>query len=812
MNRPAPHRPVPPPNPFCDAKRTPERSNRIAEPELPTMGMSQAINTALADAMADDDRVLVFGEDVAREGGVFRVTAGSRNVSAPQRCFDTPLAESAIVGVSIGLAIRGYRPVPEIQFDGFVYPALDQIISHLAKYRSRTEGAITLPVTFRVPSFGGIGAADRHSDSIETYLVHTAGIQVVSPSTPDDAYWLLRHSIDADDPVVFLEPKRRYWNKGVVDRDTAGTRHRPGGRSPPGRRRHRGDLRRPGRRGAARPRRWPRRTTTSRWRSSTCDRSHRSTSRRSQRRCGGPSGVSSCTRPPAPSASAPRSPPGCRRSSSGTSSHRCCGSRVSTRRTPRPDLKAAGSPTPIDCSTPSTRRSPSTGSRPSMSPACDIGPRLRRPRPRRGARGRHARRLARRVGDEVALNQPLCMLETAKAEVEIPSPFAGRVVECNGEPGDTLDVGTVLARIEVAGASPIAPVTTDVANEARRTTPAERTSSGTERRPGRRVAGGRQGSGGGRPSVDPLPIDARHVDALPVDAAPVDPCPSSNEMPANRTHDPSARTPGRSPRRASWRATSRSTSRRCHPGSGTDGRSRGPTSSPQQTLLLWCRTALQPAFCIAEQGYGRGRRGCGRTGSRSAGPDRRPPHGSAPDDPGRIGHGRGRLCPPPVVADDVERRRRGWRSAGDYPLLPAAAPAGRRGPPSRRSTRPTTTRSDRHSAPRDVHLGVATATDRGLVVPVVRAAQQRSVLDLSTEVRRLASAARTARWRRPTWSVRRSPSRTSARSASMTASRSSMRPRPPSSASARFASGLWWSTVRSFPGRRPRSRARSTTG
>ena len=209
------------PNPFCDAKRSPEHSIRIAEPELPTMGMSQAINTALADAMNDDERVLVFGEDVAREGGVFRVTAGLHERFGPTRCFDTPLAESAIVGVSIGLAIRGYRPVPEIQFDGFVYPALDQIISHLAKYRSRTQGAITLPVTLRVPSFGGIGAADRHSDSIETYLVHTAGIQVVSPSTPDDAYWLLRHSIDAEDPVIFLEPKRRYWNKGVVDQDTA---------------------------------------------------------------------------------------------------------------------------------------------------------------------------------------------------------------------------------------------------------------------------------------------------------------------------------------------------------------------------------------------------------------------------------------------------------------------------------------------------------------------------------------------------------------------------------------------------------------
>ena len=181
------------------------------------------------------------------EGGVFRVTAGLQQRFGSTRCFDTPLAESAIVGVSIGLAIRGYRPVPEIQFDGFVYPALDQIISHLAKYRSRTHGEITLPVTLRVPSFGGIGAADRHSDSIETYLVHTAGIQVVSPATPNDAYWLLRHSIDTDDPVIFLEPKRRYWNKGVVDPGHGRSTHRPGDCAPSGRRRDRGDLRGPGR-------------------------------------------------------------------------------------------------------------------------------------------------------------------------------------------------------------------------------------------------------------------------------------------------------------------------------------------------------------------------------------------------------------------------------------------------------------------------------------------------------------------------------------------------------------------------------------
>jgi 2-oxoisovalerate dehydrogenase E1 component beta subunit len=173
--------------------------------------MVEAINTALADAAEDDERVLVFGEDVGRLGGVFRVTDGLQRRFGGRRVFDTPLAESAIVGIAVGLAIEGWRPVPEIQFDGFVYPALDQIICHLARYRSRTSGAARVPVTIRVAAFGGIGAADLHSESIETYLVHTPGLKVVVPSTPADAYSLLREAIASDDPVVFLEPKNRYW-------------------------------------------------------------------------------------------------------------------------------------------------------------------------------------------------------------------------------------------------------------------------------------------------------------------------------------------------------------------------------------------------------------------------------------------------------------------------------------------------------------------------------------------------------------------------------------------------------------------------
>ncbi|AQA04385.1 alpha-ketoacid dehydrogenase subunit beta [Mycobacterium sp. MS1601] len=189
-------------------------------PGIPDLSMGKAINAALHDAMAANDRVLVFGEDVANLGGVFRVTEGLAETFGEQRCFDTPLAESAIIGIAIGMAIRGFVPVPEIQFDGFSYPAFDQIVSHLAKYRMRTHGDVDMPVTVRIPSFGGIGAVEHHSESTESYWLHTAGLKVVVPSTPTDAYWLLRYSIDARDPVIFLEPKRRYWGREPVDTST----------------------------------------------------------------------------------------------------------------------------------------------------------------------------------------------------------------------------------------------------------------------------------------------------------------------------------------------------------------------------------------------------------------------------------------------------------------------------------------------------------------------------------------------------------------------------------------------------------------
>jgi 2-oxoisovalerate dehydrogenase E1 component beta subunit len=212
-------------------ERPPMHGDDTPEPRLPmltavptvaTLTMVQAINRALHDAMAADDRVLVFGEDVATLGGVFRVTDGLADTFGAQRCFDTPLAESAIIGIAIGMAIRGFVPVPEIQFDGFAAPAFDQMVSHLAKYRMRTRGDLDMPVTVRIPSFGGIGAVEHHSESTETYWLHTAGLKVVVPSTPSDAYWLLRHAIACPDPVIYLEPKRRYWGREAVDTTEAG--------------------------------------------------------------------------------------------------------------------------------------------------------------------------------------------------------------------------------------------------------------------------------------------------------------------------------------------------------------------------------------------------------------------------------------------------------------------------------------------------------------------------------------------------------------------------------------------------------------
>ena len=175
--------------------------------------MAAALNAALRDSLEDDDRLLVFGEDVGRMGGVFRVTAGLQERFGRGRVFDTPIAEAGIAGAAIGLALAGWKSVVEMQFDGFSYPALDQVISHWAKYRTRTRGRVGLPLVMRIPSFGGIKGKEHHGESPETYYAHTAGLKVVVPSTPLDAYRLLRLAIGDPDPVIFLEPKSRYWTK-----------------------------------------------------------------------------------------------------------------------------------------------------------------------------------------------------------------------------------------------------------------------------------------------------------------------------------------------------------------------------------------------------------------------------------------------------------------------------------------------------------------------------------------------------------------------------------------------------------------------
>jgi 2-oxoisovalerate dehydrogenase E1 component beta subunit len=179
--------------------------------------LAQALNRALHDAMEADDRVLVCGEDVGRLGGVFRITDKLQERFGEDRCFDTPLAESGIVGTAIGMAMYGFKPVVEMQFDGFTYPAFEQIVSHLAKMRNRSRGTVSLPVVVRIPFGGGIGAVEHHSESPEAYFAHTAGLKVVSPGTPADGYSLLRESIESLDPVIFFEPKRRYWLKEDVE-------------------------------------------------------------------------------------------------------------------------------------------------------------------------------------------------------------------------------------------------------------------------------------------------------------------------------------------------------------------------------------------------------------------------------------------------------------------------------------------------------------------------------------------------------------------------------------------------------------------
>jgi pyruvate dehydrogenase E1 component beta subunit len=185
--------------------------------QVESLAMAKALNAGLRQALKNDPRVLLMGEDIGPLGGVFRVTEGLQAEFGSNRVMDTPLAESGIVGTAIGLAMRGYRPVCEIQFDGFVYPAFDQITSQLAKLTNRHEGGLSMPVVIRIPYGGHVGAIEHHQESPEAYFAHTPGLRVVSPSTPHDAYWMIQDAITSNDPVIFFEPKSRYWPKGDVD-------------------------------------------------------------------------------------------------------------------------------------------------------------------------------------------------------------------------------------------------------------------------------------------------------------------------------------------------------------------------------------------------------------------------------------------------------------------------------------------------------------------------------------------------------------------------------------------------------------------
>ena len=186
---------------------------------MTVLTMAKALNEGLAAALRDDDRVLLMGEDVGRLGGVFRVTDGLQARFGEDRVVDTPLAESGIIGTAVGLAMRGYAPVCEIQFDGFIFPAFDQITTQVARLHLRSAGMLSMRIVIRVPNGGGIGAVEHHSESPEAYFAHTPGLRIVTPSTPADAFTMIRQAIAHPDPILFLEPKRRYWEKAEVDVD-----------------------------------------------------------------------------------------------------------------------------------------------------------------------------------------------------------------------------------------------------------------------------------------------------------------------------------------------------------------------------------------------------------------------------------------------------------------------------------------------------------------------------------------------------------------------------------------------------------------
>jgi pyruvate dehydrogenase E1 component beta subunit len=187
------------------------------------MSMQQALNRALDEVLADNPKAVIFGEDCGRLGGVFRITDGLQAKHGAQRVFDTPLAESGILGMSVGLAMAGFHPIPEVQFDGFAYPAINQIVCQIARMNYRSRGTMPMPITLRVPSFGGIRAPEHHGESLEALFAHVPGLKVVSPSNPHEAYHLLKYAATRPDPVIFMEPKSRYWQKGEVATHDSGS-------------------------------------------------------------------------------------------------------------------------------------------------------------------------------------------------------------------------------------------------------------------------------------------------------------------------------------------------------------------------------------------------------------------------------------------------------------------------------------------------------------------------------------------------------------------------------------------------------------
>ncbi|MCR4526603.1 alpha-ketoacid dehydrogenase subunit beta [Kocuria rhizophila] len=179
--------------------------------------IAKAITAGLTRAMENDPKVMLMGEDIGSLGGVYRVTEGLKARFGAHRVLDSPLGEAGIVGTAVGLAQRGYRPVCEIQFDGFTFPAFNQITTQVAKIHARSEGKLKLPMTIRIPYGGVIGSVEHHSESPEALYAHTAGLRIITPSNAHDAYWMEQQAIASDDPVIIFEPKRRYWLKGEVD-------------------------------------------------------------------------------------------------------------------------------------------------------------------------------------------------------------------------------------------------------------------------------------------------------------------------------------------------------------------------------------------------------------------------------------------------------------------------------------------------------------------------------------------------------------------------------------------------------------------